>query len=610
MKFLPILIASFLLQSLLAQDCNNPLLGVFNITGLPTPQSGADLPYCGNLQSGTTCCSVDTVAGFQYLVNNLTANLQGIAALKDDYINQLNNNFTNQFQQAANDIQQFSDDIANLVSVDADIGNTFQDQYNLFQSISQELNDIASNFNNSLSIYQQDRAACFSTLLQIQSSAWCLACDPNYANEGVQANGTINPDASICSVIQTNCTGFTLQSDYFSPLFQAQQVFNRLVNISSYIQNFTNGNNIIPDIVLNNDVYNPLNYIEQSVSLPAQCNTSNCTWLCNSLFSPQFLLNIPLVADGAGLVGGRDIQLDPIGVLLANTTNNTISPNGSVTCSNCSVTPDNITAPNPLSQWNPNLNITGLSFNITQTPTLPSLNFTQYLLSAVLPNLTEDINNTFPNNYGLAIPIPTDVNLTITTTNTTTTTTTTNTTVTNSTGGVVSGSENGENNNEEVVIGTEAEIETVTIVGEGSEEVAIGTETEIGTEAEIETVTIVGEGSEEAQTGESEESSVVVITVPTGEESAEEDLGDGTTVTVITEVVNSHENSDDDDSHGSSSEESIVVTVPEEDSSTTSTSTTPTKPSGGSGKPTGGSHSSSSSSSSSSWSSWSSSSSS
>lgn len=559
---------------------------MFNITGLSTPQNGTDLPFCGNLQNGTTCCSADTVAGFQYLVNNLTANLQGIAALKDDYINQLNNNFTNQFQQAANNIQQFSDDIANLVTVNVSIGNTFQDQYNLFQSISQELNDIASNFNNSLSTYQQDRAACFSTLLRIQSSAWCLACDPNYANEGVQTNGTINPDPSICSAIQTNCTGFTLQSDYLSPLFQAQQVYSRLVNLTSYIQNFTSGNNIIPNIVLNNDVYNPLNYIQQTVSLPDQCNTSSCMWLCNSLFSPQFLLNIPLVADGAGIVGGRDIQLDSIGALLANITNNILAPNGSVTCANCSVTPDDITVPNPLSQWNPNLNITGLSFDITPTPTLPSLNFTNYLLSAILPNFTTGINNTFPNNYGLTIPIPTDVNLTAATTTTNTTTTTTNTTVTNTTGGgtggVASGSENGENNNEELVTGIEAEIETRTRVGEGSEE---------------------------AQTEESnEESSVVVITVPAGEESAEEGIGNGTTIVVTTEVVSSHENSDDN--HGSSSEESIVVTVPEGDSSSTTTTTTKpssnSKPPGSSGSPTGGSSSSSSSS----WSSWSSSSSS
>jgi len=305
------LILSFSSLSL-AQDCNNPLLQVFGINGLQAPESGAGLPFCPNLQNGQTCCSAETVLGLQTNLNNLAQRLENNAAQKDIYIDQLNSNFTSQYQEALANFSENDNAIANLEQNVPGVGDPLRNQTNLFKSIGDALNNLDNDFSGALIAYQQTRTFCFTTLLQIQAAAWCLACDPNYALQGVQSDGTVNPSPIVCNTIQSACSPFLDDAIALNPLFQAQQTYQRLLNIRAYLDEFRANGNIAPNTTIENDILNSTNNTERTVSRPADPQ-----WQCENLFSPQFVLNEQVAANGAGLIGGADItSLPAIGILL------------------------------------------------------------------------------------------------------------------------------------------------------------------------------------------------------------------------------------------------------------------------------------------------------
>jgi len=297
-----------------AQDCNNPLLKVFNFTKLTAPQAGSSYPYCTNLKNGLACCSNTTVAGFQTLVNNLIDNIQSIAGERDSYMNQLNNEFTQQYQAANIILQQFNDQIAEIIRSNPAIGYPLQNQLYLFQIYSNELLRLDGAFISALRSYQRARVVCFSALVEIQASMWCLACDATYAAQGVHPDGSINVSSTVYETIQSSCVPLTLQGDLFNALYQAQQSFERVRNLAQYLAVYKASGYILPEYLIHDDIYKPKNTTQQTVMTPAGCNVNNCTWQCENLFSSQFIMNQTLVGSGAGIIGGNDVILQAIGL--------------------------------------------------------------------------------------------------------------------------------------------------------------------------------------------------------------------------------------------------------------------------------------------------------
>ncbi len=301
-------------NSSFAQDCNNPLLQVFNFTKLTAPQAGSSYPYCTNLQNGLSCCSNTTVAGFQTKVNNLIANIQSIAGKRDTYMDELNTEFTNQYQTANIKLQQFSSQVADIVRSHPQVGYPLQSQLYLFQIYSSELRRIDGVFTSALRSYQRARVTCFSALVEIQAAMWCLACDATYAAQGVHPDGSLNVSSTVCETIQNSCLSFATQGDVFNALYQAEQSYQRVRGLTKYLLAYETNGGYLPDYTVENDIYKPQETTEQTVVTPGGCNSNNCTWLCDNLFSAEFIMNQTLVAHGAGIIGANDVLLQAIGL--------------------------------------------------------------------------------------------------------------------------------------------------------------------------------------------------------------------------------------------------------------------------------------------------------
>jgi len=311
---LSLAIIIILWNSSFAQDCNNPLLQVFNLPKLTAPQAGSSYPYCTNLQNGLACCSNTTVAGFQAKVNNLIANIQSIAGKRDTYMDELNTEFTKQYQAANLMLQQYSSQVADIVRSHPQVGYPLQNQLYLFQIYSSELLRIDGAFNSALRNYQRARVTCFSALVEIQAAMWCLACDATYAAQGVHPDGSLNVSSTVCETIQNSCVPFATQGDIFNALYQAEQSYQRIRDLTKYLAAYETNGGYLPDYTVENDIYKPQDTIEQTVVTPGGCNSNNCRWQCENLFSPQFLMNQTLVAHGAGMIGADDVILQAIGL--------------------------------------------------------------------------------------------------------------------------------------------------------------------------------------------------------------------------------------------------------------------------------------------------------
>lgn len=192
------------------------------------------------------------------------------------------------------------------------IGNAINAQFNFLQGLDDELDRIDDRFTVAFREYQQNRQSCFETLLKVQTSAWCLACDPNYASLGVNDDGSVNSSPDICQTIVRNCVPFLQSNNYLNPLFQAQQAFQRLQNLTSFLRDYRRNNNTLPDTRLIDDANLRTAANERTSSIPPNCNETSCEWQCSNIFSPQFELNETIAANGAGIIGGQDVSFSPV----------------------------------------------------------------------------------------------------------------------------------------------------------------------------------------------------------------------------------------------------------------------------------------------------------
>jgi len=319
-RFIAFLFMAFLAYSS-AQSCDNPLLKVYGLEGLDSPVSGAGLLYCGNLQNGQTCCSNATVVQLQVMLNNVTSTLQALAGERDIYIAQLDHNYTSQFQDKVSDLTDLTDEISDIQKDNAEVGDPIHTQFLSLRQLGSELNDISDDdtFKKDFIDMQNKRVTCFTTLLQIQAEAYCLACDPNWATQGVSTNGSITSASALCTTIQDACAPYTAAMDKFNPLFQAQQAYQRLVDLINYLKVYHEHKSII-NATISDDIPTYTNATQRTNSEPTGCDEDSCTWQCSNLFNGSFVMNTSIVGNGGGVIGMGDIAYPDLGVtqILAN----------------------------------------------------------------------------------------------------------------------------------------------------------------------------------------------------------------------------------------------------------------------------------------------------
>lgn len=312
-KFLPIFVMAFLACTS-AQSCNNPLMSVFNITGLSAPAPAEGLAYCGNTQSGNTCCSNSTVLGLQNMLTELTNTLQALAGERDIYIAQLDHNYTSDFKDRVSDLTDLTDEIGDIQNANAAVGDPIHTQFLSLRQLGDNLISDDDDFKKAFVDMQNKRVICFTALLQIQAEAYCLACDPDWASQGVSSNGAINSAPAVCQIIQDSCAPYTAAMDKFNPFFQSQQAYQRLVNLIDYLKVYREHNSII-NATISDDIPVFTNATERTNSQPENCDGDNtCEWQCQHLFSSSFVMNTTIVANGGGIVGGGDVAYPNLGV--------------------------------------------------------------------------------------------------------------------------------------------------------------------------------------------------------------------------------------------------------------------------------------------------------
>lgn len=270
------LLASLAFLSL-GQDCNNPLLAFYNLTPLNAPQSGSNLPYCANLQASQTCCANETVAAFQDRANATINSLNNYAAGRDLYLAELRNRYLERFRNKLRTVDR--NQSKNLQAIRANNSALADQLEGIISNATHAYNasrNAGRHFNLWLSEYQKSRSACFDTALETQSSAWCLACDPNYANEGVASNDTVAFSEALCQAIFSACSAYFNNSAAFNPLFTVREQYWQLNIVANYLANYTI-TKTISNFTLPPNPYSPLPS-QNPVTIPPQwVGTGNAT---------------------------------------------------------------------------------------------------------------------------------------------------------------------------------------------------------------------------------------------------------------------------------------------------------------------------------------------
>ena len=388
-----------------SQDCNNPLLSAFNLSALDSPQSSQDYAYCNNTQNNQTCCSNETVSAFQSRLDSQTQGLYNLIAARDLYLSSLNEKFIGNWFDLSDDINESLNDMDGFQFEQLPNSSNIQSQINLLYNISDELRDIRGNFYWNLRKYQLARGQCLKVVLEVQASIWCLACDPNYANNGVSSNGSIAFSNNLCQTISDACYPFLDAGVQFNPILRARQNYQQLLKLSNNLRSYTSrscdtsddnsiyGDNYIPSF---DEFYRPISS-QKSVHIPSGCDSKNCSWQCENLFSNN-AINQEILANGAGILGSnsqtannksannQSSNNDTNSSQLANnqTDNNQTQNNTSQLANNqtndnqtdssqpaannqTSDSTNNSSAENN-STWSPTLNATGLNINPRSDP--------------------------------------------------------------------------------------------------------------------------------------------------------------------------------------------------------------------------------------------------
>jgi len=146
-----------------------------------------------------------------------------------------------------------------------------------------------------------------------------------------------------------NCSAYVEQTDFLNPLFQAQQAYQRLLNLTNLLRDYKRNNFVLPEnVTLDNDIFVSENDTERTSGLPPNCTNGTCEWQCSNFFSPDLVLNNSIVSNGGGVIGGDDIDYPTIAVNV---------PQGRLL--------QNLQEE---SVWSPDLEATGLNFTVVDDP--------------------------------------------------------------------------------------------------------------------------------------------------------------------------------------------------------------------------------------------------
>jgi hypothetical protein len=284
-------------STVLTQQCNNLLLNYFGFQHFNSPQSGADLPYCNHLKSSLTCCSAETVSTFQDRADEIADKLNNYDAARDLFLAELNNQYYNQLVEKLKNINDnHLDELQEIRRTDVTLADQLQADIRQFTRVMNAASLI-------LKEYQEARVKCFKTAMSVRASAWCLACDPNYANEGLNDDGTVSFSDPLCQTITGACWEYFNEGARFNPLIEVRDVYWKLRLVSGYLDRYPKLN---ASVLNTPDPYRPISS-QLAVTVPEKwaSGDGDCWdfWAGDNLLVEIFTFN------SAALIGAEQIAM-------------------------------------------------------------------------------------------------------------------------------------------------------------------------------------------------------------------------------------------------------------------------------------------------------------
>jgi len=211
------LVLCSLIALLAAQSCDNPIAAKTNTTTESDAMtSGVTFNYCTYLEENPdgSCCTTEEIGEVQAKVDALVEWLEGRVAIRDEI-----------------NAKAFAQINSSLLSANASFHAQLEYEFMPEEAIERQEDRIATleaqiealierseEARADYRAYLQARKKCYDTIIDIQASAYCLACDPNWEDNGVNADGSITISEATCDRIKENCYDFMTYAEIQSEM--------------------------------------------------------------------------------------------------------------------------------------------------------------------------------------------------------------------------------------------------------------------------------------------------------------------------------------------------------------------------------------------------------
>lgn len=173
----------------------------------------------------------------------------------------------------------------------SDASDDMMSLFTNLQSSVAELTSTVQKASTNLINFQNTRATCVNSLLNLQASIWCLACDPNAATKGYDdSTGILSISNDVCTRIKGDCYPYVVSSELQNSAFDAQKVITFLSKMSELIKSNVTATGIASALSYSGT---------EAADRPANCTSAaGCDWICTKLFTNGFINQQRLMSGG------------------------------------------------------------------------------------------------------------------------------------------------------------------------------------------------------------------------------------------------------------------------------------------------------------------------
>jgi len=374
-------ILAFLLVALISNVTSlacgtNPLLRAFDIVApSQTPKIAEGIKFCKSLQGKDSCCSAETINGFQDRSDALIKRLTSAVAKRDvalidirkNTLPSLDGKLRAMKQASMNAIIALGQSMGNNAGVGGTSGEggledvfgnimilaIIQGYGQMATILTDSLGTLQSNFTD----YQAHRAACVVNIVKIQAAAWCLACEPNWAEQGLDVKGALTFSTELTQTLTDSCYNYFAGAASQSMIFGINMISSSLSAMTSAMnkvaRNDPKGSVELMTAMASSAISGSIDSSKIPIDFPEDCDRDACSWIAQSLFE-----NGKLHEDSLTMGGSLD----------SDDSSNSGSGTGSDTGSGSGTGTDNGKRMLVQDGWNPDPDEAGVTVTFEKNP--------------------------------------------------------------------------------------------------------------------------------------------------------------------------------------------------------------------------------------------------